>query len=184
MPPAADRKLEERILKAAQRLWRSRGAHGLTLRAVAREAGTTTPTVYKRFRSKLALQTALAERFKQQLNQECLSAPSIEEVYRRYLQFAEDHPHEYELLWKTWTEVFHPKGPRPGRAWFLSQMAARFGGEPEDYARVFYAFFLVAHGAADLLSVPGGDAVAHAEVRDNCLAVCDILVKNVGIFRS
>jgi len=46
MPPHADQLLEERILKAAQRLWRTRGEHGLTLRAVAREAGSTTPTVY------------------------------------------------------------------------------------------------------------------------------------------
>jgi AcrR family transcriptional regulator len=182
MPPIADRQLEERILKAAQRLWRSKGEHGLTLRAVAREAGTTTPTVYKRFRNKRALQTALAERFKQQLNEECLSSGTLEEVYRRYLQFAEDHPHEYELLWRTWTEVFHPRGPRPGRAWFLSQMAARFGGEPEEYARAFYALFLVAHGAATLLAAPEGDEVAHAEVRENYLAICDALLKNVAIF--
>ena len=42
MPPHADQLLEERILKAAQRLWRTRGEHGLTLRAVAREARSTT----------------------------------------------------------------------------------------------------------------------------------------------
>ena len=39
MPPKADKQLQERILKAAQRLWKTRGEHGLTLRAVAREAG-------------------------------------------------------------------------------------------------------------------------------------------------
>jgi TetR/AcrR family transcriptional regulator, cholesterol catabolism regulator len=69
MPPHADQLLQERILKTAQRLWRTRGESGLTLRAVAREAGTTTPTVYKRFRNKQALRKALAERVRLQLNE-------------------------------------------------------------------------------------------------------------------
>jgi AcrR family transcriptional regulator len=183
MPPTPDRQLEERILKAAQRLWRSRGEQGLTLRAVAREAGTTTPTVYQRFRNKKALQTALAWRFKDQLNEQVLSAPSLEEVFLRYARFAEEHPHEYELLWRGWTEVFHPEGPRPGRAWFLSQMAARFGGNPEDHARTFYALLLLAHGASTLLTVEG-DPIAHAEVRENFVAICDMILKNERIFRQ
>lgn len=183
MPPHADRQLEERILKAAQRLWRAHGEHGLTLRAVAREAGTTTPTVYKRFRNKQALQIALAERFKTQLNEAYFSAPTLEEVYRSYLRFAEEHPHEYQLLWHTWTDVFHPDRPRPGRAWVLAQLANRFGGEPENYARTFYALFLLTHGAATLLTIPGDEA-ARDEVRQNFLSVCDTLIKNVEIFRA
>src|SRR5229473_8066992 len=137
MPPHADLLLEERILKAAQRLWRVRGARGLTLRAVAREAGTTTPTVYKRFRNKQALQIALALRFRQQLNEQLFSATTLEEATERYVRFAEDHPHEYQLLWTSWTDIFHPHLPRPGRSWFLAQLADRFGGAPEDYGRAF-----------------------------------------------
>ena len=184
MPPTPDRQLEERILKAAQRLWRSHGESGLTLRAVAREASTTTPTVYKRFRNKKAIQTALAWRFKDQLNEQLFSAPTLEEIYRRYLRFAEEHPHEYELLWRSWTQVFHPKGPRPFRAWFLSQMAARFGGNPEDHGHAFYALLLLTHGAATMLGVEEGDEVARAEVRENFSAICDALLKNEKIFRS
>ena len=74
MPPHADQLLQERILKTAQKLWRTRGESGLTLRAVAREAGTTTPTVYKRFRNKQALRKALAERVRLQLNEYLFAA--------------------------------------------------------------------------------------------------------------
>jgi len=183
MPPKADQKLEERILKTAQRLWRTRGEKGLTLRAVAREAGTTTPTVYKRFRSKQALRIALAQRFKEQVNESIFSAPTLEEACRRYVRFAEEHPHEYQLLWSTWTEVFHPERPRPGRAWLLAQFARRFGGEPEDYGRVFYAVFLLAHGAATLLTIPGDD-VAHREVRENFMAICDAVIGNPDLFAT
>jgi len=42
---------------------------------------------------------------------------------------------------------------RPGRAWLLTQLAARFGGEPKEYARAFDAFFLLCHGTATLLAV-------------------------------
>jgi AcrR family transcriptional regulator len=183
MPPHADQLLEERILKAAQRLWRTRGEHGLTLRAVAREAGTTTPTVYKRFRNKQALLNTLTERFKAQLNEHLFASRSLEEVCSRYLAFAEEHRHEYQLLWHSWTDVFHPDQPRPGRAWVLTQFANRFGGNPEDYARAFYAIFLFGHGAASLLSVPG-DEVARDEVRRNFLAISKILVQQTSVFRG
>lgn len=183
MPPVADKHLEERILKAAQRLWSLRGARGLTLRAVAREAGTTTPTVYKRFRNKEALQLALALRFRQQLIEELLSAATLEEVPARYVSFAEEHPNEYQLLWNNWTDIFHPDLPRPGRSWFMAQLAERFGGYPEEYSRAFYTFFLLAHGAATLLAVPGED-VARKEVRCNFFSICDTFFRNIALFRD
>src|SRR5260370_11878580 len=130
MPPTADRNIEERIMRAAQRLWRVRGARGLTLRAVAREAGTTTPTVYKRFRNKQALQIALALRFRKQLNEDVFSATTLEESAERYVRFSEEHPNEYQLLWTSWTGIFHPDLPRPGRSWFLAQLTDSHCGRP------------------------------------------------------
>jgi AcrR family transcriptional regulator len=183
MPPTADKNLEERIMKAAQRLWQVRGARGLTLRAVARAAGTTTPTVYKRFRNKQALQIALALRFRQQLNEQLFSTATLEEAIERYVRFAEEHPNEYQLLWGTWTDIFHPNFPRPGRAWFLAQLAGRFGGAPEDYGRAFYAFFLLGHGAATLLAVPG-DEIARDEVRQNFSAISGVFLRNIELFRQ
>ncbi|MGB8474627.1 MAG: helix-turn-helix domain-containing protein [Candidatus Acidiferrum sp.] len=183
MPPSPDKKLEERILQAAMRLWRALGPRGMTLRAVAQQAGTTTPTVYKRFRNKQALQIALALRARQQLLEELFSAATVEEIPARYVDYAERHPNECQLLWSTWTDIFHPNLPRPGRSWFLARLAERFGGKPEDYSRAFYAFFLLAHGAATLLTVPG-DAAARDEVRHNFLSLCDSFIRNIEIFRD
>src|SRR5215471_8495514 len=123
MPPIPDRHLEDRILRAAQRLWRTEGKKGLTLRAVAREAGTTTPTIYQRFRNKEALQLALALRARDALNAELFSSSSLEEAAQRYLRFAEDHPHEYELVGTSWTKFGRDDASRPGRTWLLSQLA-------------------------------------------------------------
>lgn len=177
MPPHADAQLEERILKAAQRLWKAHGEASLTLRAVAREAGTTTPTVYKRFRNKKALHKALADRVRSQLNEYLFASSSIEDVCRRYLNFVDQHPHEYRLLLHAWSDVFHPELPRPGRAWFMAQFANRFGGKPEDYSLVVYALLMLSHGAATLLSIPA-DEIARGEVERNFLAIADRLIEH------
>ncbi len=182
MPPHADQLLQERILKTAHKLWRTRGEAGLTLRAVAREAGTSTPTVYKRFRNKEALRRALAERIRLQLNEYLFAASSLEDVCRRYLVFAEEHPHEYRLLMHSWSDIFHPDFPRPGRQWLMTQFANRFGGVPEDYAKCFYALFLLSHGAASLLSLPGDDA-SREEVHRNFLEISDALIRHNQILR-
>jgi len=183
MPPIPDRQLEERILKAAQRLWRTQGKRGLTLRAVAREAGTTTPTIYQRFRNKESLQLALALRFRDALNAELFSASSLEEAGRRYLRFAQDHPHEYELVGTSWTLFGRDAGSRPGRAWLLSQLAARFGGKPEDYASMFYPLLLLFHGAASLL-MSEGDPAVHEDIRESCLRTFHKFLEHVEVFRG
>jgi AcrR family transcriptional regulator len=183
MPPISDKHLEERILKAARKLWRTRGEDGLTLRAVAHEAGTTTPTLYKRFRNKQALRLALAYRFREELNAELFSSRTLEEVHRRFLRYAEENPHEYELLGQSWGQFFSPGNPRPGRAWVLTQMGARFGGKPEDYGPAFDAMFLMCHGTATLL-IATDDQAMRDEIRGNCISACDTLIANVSILRQ
>lgn len=183
MPPLPDRHLENRILKAAQRLWRTRGNKGLTLRAVAEEAGTTTPTIYQRFRNKKALELALASRFRDALNAELFSSSSLEEAARRYLRFAEEHPHEYELIGSSWTQLARDDSSRPGRTWLLSQLAARFGGHSEEYAPVFYSLLFLLHGAASLLTSEGDPAV-HQEIRESCMRTLDKFLENIAVFRA
>ena len=183
MPPIPDRKLEERILNVAQRLWRTRGDKGLTLRHVAQAAGTTTPTLYKRFRDKKALLLALSTRVRDELNSELFSCPSLEEVYRRYLRYAEKHPHEYELLQVAWAPyVLVPGVRRPGRTWVLSQLAARYGGKPEDYTLFFDTLFLTCHGAASILAATDDPSIRKV-IRDNCIRACDTLMGNLRMFR-
>src|SRR5690349_17916901 len=122
MPRTADEGLEQRILDSAQRLWRARGDTGLTLRAVAHAAGTTTTTVYKRFRNKQQIRFALAERVQRSIAKTVSGSTSIENACRRYLRFAENHPREYQLLFGPgWTQVIGKDRPRPTKEWFQNQ---------------------------------------------------------------
>ena len=183
MPRPVDQGLEKRILQAAQRLWRSRGDQGITLRAVAREAGTTTTTVYKRFRSKEELRFALAERVRQKLAKVTTSAENIEDLYRQYLRFAENHPREYRLLFgPAWVHVVGAGRPRPVRQWLLAKLVERFGGAPEDYSDLFDAIFLLMHGAASMIAAAPRSR-ANEEAERACISICDLLLKNAEIFR-
>jgi AcrR family transcriptional regulator len=183
MPRTADQSLEVRIVKAAHRLWRLHGSKSLTLRAVAVAAGTTTTTVYKRFRNKDALLLALAELVQARITARTISAASIEDSCRRFLKFADQHPHEYRLLWgPAWSELLGPGRPRPIKEWLLDKFAARFGGKPKDYALSYYALFLLVHGAASLLIVTR-DRRTKAEMFESCLAICDALVANPEVLR-
>jgi AcrR family transcriptional regulator len=182
MPRAADEHLQERIVKAAQRLWRTRGEKGLTLRAVARAARTTTTTVYKRFRNKEALRVSIAERVYRQLTEETTSAPTLNEVFRRHLRFAETHPREYQLLFgPSWTEIFAPGRPRPLTDWLLAQLAENFGGKPDDYLPFRLLLFLTTHGGASLLAASPRNPM-NRDVRAICITACDTMIDNVQLF--
>ncbi|HKF22055.1 MAG TPA: TetR/AcrR family transcriptional regulator [Candidatus Angelobacter sp.] len=184
MPRTADQHLQEHILDAAQRLWRTKGEKGLTLRGVARLAGTTTTTVYKRFRNKEALRLALAERVYRQLAAEITSAAGLKDTYQRHLRFAENHPREYQLLFgPVWTKVFAPGRPQYITEWLVARLAEKFGGKPQDYMRLHYALFLVVHGAATLLAASPRNP-ANLEVHRTCLAVCDAMAENAQLFRK
>jgi len=182
MPPIPDKQLEERILTAARRLWREHGEKGFTLRGVARAAGTTTPTVYKRFRNKEAIRQALALRIRTELTAELFASSKIVEVYRRYLAYLEANPQEYELFRLTGPQMF-AQGQRPARVWVLAQVGASFGGKPEDYGQIVDAMFLLCHGAAALITVEG-EAVTRDAIRETCIKFCDQLIEHIETLRS
>jgi AcrR family transcriptional regulator len=183
MPRTADQSLEAKIVKAAHRLWRLHGSKSLTLRAVAVAAGTTTTTVYKRFRNKDALLLALAELAQKRITARTTSASTIEQSYRRFLKFADQHPHEYRLLWgPAWSELLGAGRPRPIKEWLLDKYAACFGGKPGEYDLSYYALFLLVHGTASLLIVTR-DRQTKAEMTQSCVAICDALVANTEVLR-
>ena len=183
MPRTADPRLNQRILKAAYKLWHAQGDKGLTLRGVARAAKTTTTTVYKRFRNREEIRLALAELVRERLVAQITAAGTVEEAYRRYLSYAQKHAREYNLLaGPLWSQVIGPGRPRPAKAWLEAQLAARFGGDPADYEPFFYALFLLSHGAASLLTV-ATSLPAKKEIEENCISICDQLLRNVHSFR-
>lgn len=168
MPRHPDAGLEERILKAAHVLWQRGGEKALTMRAVARAAGTNTPAVYRRFKDRQDLVRGLLLRIAGRIRERFAEAASIEEMCEAYIDNALQTPHEYELFYSHARELSPRKGAgkarpiresRPNFALLERLLANRLGGAPEDHTELALAVWATLHGTTTLLlshSVPEG----------------------------
>ncbi len=177
MPRKADAKLEDRILDAAYELWSKRGEKALTMRAVARAAGTTTPTVYKRFDDKRDLLALLRQRALNNLVSVLQSAHSPAEVCRRFLAYASIHPYEYRLLTSDWgARLSRANESRPTFEIIKKRLALQLGGEPEDHVRLALALGAILHGTATMLMGDGVQPPLARQLRSICNEACEALI--------
>lgn len=160
MPRRPDPDLEGKILDAAQKLWKKGGERALTMRAVARAAGTNTPSVYRRFRDRDDILRGLLLRVRLEIAASMDEASSPEESCERYLDYALTHPHEYELFYQQEYQLYYsPRSSRagikptgqPARDVMRRKLAEKLGGAPGDHERLLTALWMVGHGAAMLL---------------------------------
>src|SRR5271166_2436098 len=191
MPRQPDPDLEERILKAAQRLWKRGGDKALTLRAVARTAGTNTPAVYRRFKNRRALVRGLLMHTVSRIGRSFSSLETLEEIAETYVESALADPHEYELFYNYGRELSPPRGSgrpkpiresRPNFALVERRLAERLGGSVEDHTQLALALWALMHGNTMLLlskSIPEGH---EEELRSACRAAVKSLLEGAGKF--
>ena len=185
MPRQPDPDLQERILNAAQRLWKKGAEKTLTMRAVAKAAGTNTPAVYRRFRNREDILRALLRRIQQDVGEALRQCRSPEEICARYLEYALSHTHEYELFY-THAYQFPPaagsgrrlplRDYRTAMALMEEKLAERLGGSPLEHTRLSLALWTLSHGTAMLLiskAIPGEHA---AELQSAFTAAVETLI--------
>jgi len=158
MPRQPDPDLEDRILKAAGTLWQKGGEKALTMRAVARSAGTNTPAVYRRFRNRKDILRTLLLRIREEVIGVLQASATPQEACDLYLDYALSHAHEYELFYQREYELLSGpravpgRGPvRPGVEVMRKKLADTLGGTPADHADLSLSLWMVAHGAAMLM---------------------------------
>jgi len=188
MPRHPDPELEERILKAADALWKRGGTKALTMRAVARAAGTNTPAVYRRFKNREDLVKGILLRVADRIRRNFDQAKTLQDIAEMYLDFAVENPNEYQLFFTEARLLNHPKkrgvAPRPIResrpnfAYVEQQVAKELGGKPEDYTQLTLKLWCIAHGAALLLLANGIPEGHEGELRKACLAGVKTLIDN------
>jgi AcrR family transcriptional regulator len=158
MPRRPDPDLEEKILNAAQKLWRRGGEKALTMRSVARAAGTNTPAVYRRFRHREDLLRGLMRRTRIEIADALEAGTTAEEACEKYLDYALRHPWEYELLYQYDYELDQARrsrgesvSERPAREVMKRKLRGWLGGSQQDHERMLTATWMLAHGAAMLM---------------------------------
>jgi len=175
VPRHADPALEQRILNAARKLWKRGGEHGLTMRAVAREARTTTPTVYERFRNRGQILQTLCLDTRQRLFVALKAAMSTREACEAYLEFAAKHPHEYELISAGWSKPPSRNEQWPSFNLLKKRLALRYGGKPDDYTRFALSVWALLHGTAMLIVVGNTEQDLQSQMRLACIEAIEAL---------
>jgi AcrR family transcriptional regulator len=193
MPRRCDPETEERILDAAQTLWQKGGEEVLTMRAIARIAGTNPPTVYRRFKNRHDIVRALLRRVERDLAKALDGSGSPEEICVRYIDFASKRPCEYRLLELHANELSQASRPR-GRStvWnsapignlIRKHLAERLGGSVTGHERLSFALWSLAHGTASLL-ISKGVSIKHCrELRAAFDAELDTLICSSTLSKS
>ncbi len=190
MPRRPDPDLEGKILDAAQKLWKKGGEKALTMRTVARAAGTNTPAVYRRFRDRDDILRGLLQRIRWEIAAQMERIASPEEGCERYLDYALSHPREYELFFQKEYELFYsarsiragfkPK-VLPVRDVMRQKVTEKLGGAPDDHERLLVALRMVVHGAAMLLIEKAILPEDTAEARAVFTATVAALLKTSGL---
>lgn len=177
MPRQPDPALEQRILDAASRLWARGGEKALTMRAVAKAAATTTPTVYERYRDREDLLRALRLETRSELFAALTQTRTLRESVERYVEFALTHSHAYEVLFDGVGKPPSLHEPWPSFNLMRERVARRIGGTPQRHTRLMLALWSLMHGAA-MLAIRGRfEGVLRAQTVHACIDACDTIVE-------
>jgi AcrR family transcriptional regulator len=151
LPRHPDPGLERRILEAALRLWSRGGERALTMRAVAKMAGTTTPTIYERYQHRDDILSALRMETRRQLFETLRPARTLRQSAERYLQFALEHSYAYEVLFDGVAKPPSLYEPWPSFRLLRERLAKELGGGPRQHTRLMLALWSTMHGTAMLV---------------------------------
>lgn len=168
MPRKPDEELEGRIVDAAYQLWSKGGEHALTMRAVAKAAKTTTPTLYERFQDKRDLLTFLRERARQRMFETVKGAKSAKEACELGLQFMLANGNEFRLLVSDWAVRLARKEHLPSFEFLKKRLAQDLGGAPEDHLPLALSLVALINGAAFMVASEGLDGELLLELETAC----------------
>jgi AcrR family transcriptional regulator len=176
LPRQPDPNLEQRILDAASRLWARGGTKTLTMRAIARAAGTTTPTVYERYVDRDAILRALRLETRRELFAALNRTQTIHQSVERYIQFALDHSYAYEVLFDGVGKPPSLHEPWPSFNLMRDRLSQRIGGTARQHSRLMLSIWSLMHGTAMLIIRGRFEGVLRAQTIHACIDACDAVL--------
>jgi AcrR family transcriptional regulator len=180
LPRHADPELEQRILDAACRLWSRGGEKSLTMRGVAKAAGTTTPTVYERYQDRDDILRAVRIQTRVELFATLSRTRSLTQACQRYLEFALDHRHAYEVLFDGFAQPPSLHEPWPSFNLMRLRLAQRLGGTPRNNTRLMLSVWSLMHGTAMHLIRGGVAGPLRAQMIHSCLDAVEAIVAHAA----
>jgi AcrR family transcriptional regulator len=188
VPRQPDPDLEQQILDAASRLWARGGEKSLTMRAVAKAAGTTTPTVYERFRDRDDILRALRMKTRRELFAALSRTRTLAQACQRYLEFALDNREAYFVLFDGVAQPPSLHEPWPSFNFLRQRLAERLGGTPQGHTRLMLAVWALIHGMAMLINRGNAEGSLRTQMFHACVdgveAVVDCARRSKGKMHS
>jgi AcrR family transcriptional regulator len=176
VPRNPDPQVEQRILAAASRLWSRGGGKSLTMRAVAKAAGTTTPTVYERYRDREDILRALRLKTRRELFAALTRTHTLREAVLRYLEFGLENERAYEMLFDNVGRAPSLHEPWPSFNLMRRRLAEQIGGTPLQHNRLMLAIWCLMHGSAMLIIRGGFEGALRTQAVHACLDTVDSIV--------
>jgi AcrR family transcriptional regulator len=180
LPRQADPQLEQRILEAAGRLHARGGEKALTMRAVAKAARTTTPTVYERYRDRGDILRALRIQTRVDLFARLQKTGSLTDGCQRYLEFALEHRHAYEVLFDKFAEPPSLHEPWPSFNLLRGHLTQRLGGTSRQHTRLMLSLWSLMHGTAMLMIRGSVVDPLRTQMFHACLDSVEAIVRESG----
>lgn len=177
MPRHPDPGVEQRILAAASRLWARGGEKSLTMRAVAKAAGTTTPTVYERYRDRGDILKALRLKTRRELLASLTRTRTLRDAIEAYLKFALDNPHAYEVLFDGVGRPPSLYEPWPSFNLMRERLAKQLTGSSRGHNRLMLGIWSLMHGTAMLIIRGGFEGMLRLQAIHTCMDSVESLIR-------
>ncbi len=177
MPRLPDAELEKRIVAAAIRLLDRGGEAAITLRAVAKEAGTSTPTIYERFGDRDGLMKRLVDQATGDLMAILHPLGSVEAIFRAYLRHSREHPMRVNLMVETFGERYVAGDKMPAFELLQTRIAEELGIKGRKCEDLALAIASLGFGTAQGMIAAGGDTPAGAQFQWTALQALRMLLR-------
>jgi len=175
---APDPQLEQRVAKAALRLLDAGGVPAITLRAVAREARTTTPSIYGRFTNR----DKLLQSMKHEAGMEAVGAVrrarNTSDFIKRVVEFGLRHPRRLELIVDAFgSRLAANQQPMPVYELLKEQLTEETGVQGTKREQLAMAVASLALGTTRGMIAAGNDTPMAKDLYRTCLGALQLLLK-------
>ena len=147
------------------------------MRAVAKAAGTTTPTVYERYHDRDDILRALRLKTRSELFSALTRTRTLREAIQRQLDFALEHTHAYEVLFDGVGKPPSLHEPWPSFNLMRERLAKQLGGDPRRHNRIILAIWSLMHGTAMLIIRGGFEGALRTQAVHACLDTVESIIR-------
>jgi len=147
------------------------------MRAIAKAAATTTPTVYERYRDRDDIRRALRLKTRKELFATVSRGRTLREAIERHLKFAMENTHAYEVLFDGVGQPPSLYEQWPSFNFMRERLAERLGGSPRQLNRLMMALWCLVHGTAMLIIRGQFERALRTQTLHACLDAVDNLLR-------